>query len=61
MYQGVGRQESKHQQENIAFKQNGSVRAVKDTPVADYSAPGIDTTHRGLNLTPINVSPFLQV
>jgi len=36
-----------------------SVRAVRDTPVADYSAPGINTTRRLAYRPPITVSPFL--
>jgi len=36
-----------------------SVRAVRDTPVADYSAPGINTTSRVAHRRPIAVSLFL--
>ena len=36
-----------------------SVRAVRDTPVADYSAPGINTTRRIAYRPPIAVSLFL--
>jgi len=36
-----------------------SVRAVRDTPVADYSAPGVNTTRRVAHRRPIAVSPFL--
>jgi len=36
-----------------------SVRAVGDTPVADHSAPGLNTTRRVAYLPPIAVSPFL--
>jgi len=36
-----------------------SVRAVRDTPVADYSAPGINTTRCVAYCPPIAVSPFL--
>jgi len=36
-----------------------SVRAIKDTPVADYSAPGVNTTRRVAHRRPIAVSPFL--
>ena len=36
-----------------------SVRAVRVTPVADYSAPGVQTTHRVTYRPPIAVSPFL--
>jgi len=36
-----------------------SVRAVRDTPVAGYSAPGLDTTRRVAYCPPIAVSPFL--
>ena len=36
-----------------------SVRAVRDTPVADYSAPGANTTRRVAYRPPIVVSPFL--
>jgi len=37
----------------------GSVRAVRDTPVADYSAPGLNTTRRIAYRPPIAVLPFL--
>jgi len=37
-----------------------SVRAVRDTPVEDYSARGLNTTRRVANRTPIVVSPFLH-
>ena len=36
-----------------------SVRAIRDTPVADYSAPGVNTTRRVAYSPPIAVSPFL--
>jgi len=36
-----------------------SVRAVRDTPVADYPAPGANTTRRVTYCPPISVSPFL--
>jgi len=36
-----------------------SVWAVRDTLVADYSAPGVNTTGRCAYLPPINYSPFL--
>ena len=36
-----------------------SVTAIRDTPVADYSAPGINTTRRVAHCRPIAVSPFL--
>jgi len=36
-----------------------SVRAVRDTPVADDSAPGVNTTRRVAYRPPITVSPFL--
>ena len=36
-----------------------SVRAVRDTPVADYSVPGVNTTHRVAYRPPIAVLPFL--
>jgi len=36
-----------------------SVRAVRDTPVADYSAPGVNTMRRVAHRPPIAVSPFL--
>jgi hypothetical protein len=38
-----------------------SVRAVRDTPVADYSVPGVNTTRRGVYRPPIAISPFLLV
>jgi hypothetical protein len=36
-----------------------SVTAVRDTPVADYSAPGLNTTHHVEYRPPLAVSPFL--
>ena len=36
-----------------------SVRAVRDTPGADDSAPGVNTTHRVTYRPPNAVSPFL--
>jgi len=36
-----------------------SVRAVRDTPVTDYSAPSVNTTRRVAHRRPIAVSPFL--
>jgi len=36
-----------------------SIRAVRDTPVADYSAPGANTTRRVAYRPPIAVLPFL--
>jgi len=36
-----------------------SVRAVRDTPVADYSVPGLNTTRHVAYRPPIAVSPFL--
>jgi len=36
-----------------------SVRAVRDTPVADDSPPGINTTCHVAHRPPITVSPFL--
>jgi len=36
-----------------------SVRTVSDTPVADYSAPGVNTMRRIAHCPPIAVSPFL--
>jgi hypothetical protein len=38
-----------------------SVRAVRDTPVADYSAPGVNTTRRVVYRPPIAVSLSLRV
>jgi hypothetical protein len=38
-----------------------SVRAVRDTPVADYSAPGINTTRRVIYRPLIAVSLSLRV
>jgi len=35
-----------------------SVRAIRDTPVADYPAPGANTTHRVVYRPLIAVSPF---
>jgi len=35
-----------------------SVRAIRDTTVADYSAPGVNTAHRVAYRPPIAVSPF---
>jgi hypothetical protein len=36
-----------------------SVRAIRDTQVADYSAPGVNTTRRVPYRPPIAVSTFL--
>ena len=36
-----------------------SVRAARDIPVADYSAPGVNTTRRVAYCPPITFSPFL--
>jgi len=36
-----------------------SVRAVRDTALAEYSAPGVNTTRRVAYRPPIAVSPFL--
>jgi len=36
-----------------------SIRAVRDTPVADYSAPGLNTTRRIAYCPPNAVSPVL--
>jgi hypothetical protein len=36
-----------------------SVRAVRDTPVADFSAPGVNTRRGVAYRPPIAVSPFL--
>jgi hypothetical protein len=38
----------------------GCVRAVRDTPVADYSTPGVNTTRRVAYRPPIAGSPFLR-
>ena len=38
-----------------------SVRGVRDTPVADYSSPSINTMRRVVYLRPIAVSPSLRV
>jgi len=38
-----------------------SVRAVRDTPVADYSAPGVNPTGRVVYRPPIAVSLCLRV
>jgi len=37
----------------------GSVRAVRDTPVADHSTPGLNTTRRVAYRLPITVSLFI--
>jgi len=37
-----------------------SIRAFRDTPVAEYSAPGVNTTRRVAYRPPIAVSPFLR-
>jgi len=39
----------------------GSVRAIRDTPVADYSMPGVNSTRRVPYRPLISVSPFLLV
>ena len=36
-----------------------SVRAVRDTPVADYSAPGVNTMRRVAYRPPIAIWPFV--
>jgi hypothetical protein len=36
-----------------------SVRAIRDTPVSDDSAPGVNTMRRVAYCPPIAVSPFL--
>ena len=36
-----------------------SFSAIRDTPVADYSAPGVNTTCRIAYRPPIAISPFL--
>jgi len=36
-----------------------AVRAIRDTPVADYSTRGLNTTRRVAYRPPIAVSPFL--
>jgi len=38
-----------------------SVRAVRDTPGADYSARGVNTTRRVAHRPPIAVSPILPL
>jgi hypothetical protein len=43
----------------VASDWMGSVGAVRDTPVADDSAPGVNTTHRVAYRPPIAVSPSL--
>jgi len=48
-----------HQQKTFPSGRNGSVRAVRDTPVADYSAPSVKTTGRVTYRPPNAVSPFL--
>ena len=35
-----------------------SVRAIRDTPVGDYSAPGVNTMRRIPYRPPIAISPF---
>ena len=52
-------QDCSHQQKTFPSGRNGSVRDVRDTPVADYSAPGVNTTRRVAHCPPIAVSPFL--
>jgi hypothetical protein len=42
-----------------ALEWTRSVSAVRDTLVADYSAPGVNTTRRVAICPPIAVSPFL--
>jgi len=36
-----------------------SIRGIRDTPVADYSAPGVNTMRRIPHRHPIAVLPFL--
>jgi len=42
------------------FRRKG-IRTVRDTPVAGYSKPGINTTHRAAYCPPIAISQFLLV
>jgi len=64
---GVGRKKREWSISKKHFRPGGmalsewtrSVRAVRATPVADYSAPGVNTTRRVEYRPPIAVSPFL--
>jgi hypothetical protein len=48
-----------HQQKIFPSERNGYVRDDRDTPVADYFTPGLNTTGRIAYRTPIAVSLFL--
>jgi len=48
-----------YQQKIFPSRRNGSVRAVRDTPVEDYSLPGLNTTRRIAYRPLIAVLPFL--
>jgi hypothetical protein len=50
-----------HQQKIFPLERNGSVRGVKDTPVADCSAPGVNSTRRVPYCPLIAVSLFLLI
>jgi hypothetical protein len=49
-----------HQQRTIRFWRNGSVSADRDTLVADYSVPGINTSNRVAYHPPIADSMILH-
>jgi len=53
-------EEEIHQQKEILFRRNPSVRAGRDTPVADYSVPGVNTTRHIEYRSPIAVSLVLH-
>jgi len=48
-----------HQQKTFPSGRNGSVRAVRDSPVADDSVHGANTARRVASRPPMAVSPFL--
>jgi len=48
-----------HQEKEIPSRWNGSVRAVRNTPMADYSAPGVNNMSRVTYRPLIAVSHFL--
>jgi len=50
-----------HEQIFFRFRRNGCVRAIRDTPVADYYAPCVNTTRPVVYRPPVAVSLSLRV
>ena len=61
------KEDLEHEEKNIPFgwmalsEWTRSVRGVRDTPVADYSTPGVNTTRQVVYRPPIAVSLSLRV